>query len=266
MTATGWTLDELTARVAAALGGAAYAGAPNGRVRDVPDARAIRWYATIGLVDRPAMRGRVALYGPRHLLQLVAIKRLQSQGKRIADIQVELADVPDEVLGAIADVPEGLAALPGGTAGGASGVIHPNNPDKSGIPEDVPGDRAGAGGRPAEAGKGRRRFWTDSPGSHRPPAAEPPVRRPAPPVPGGRPPGDRSPEPGADLPGLLTGVPLPGGAVLLLPAHPSADDVAAIRAAARPLLDLLTSRGILPDQPADQPADQSTTPNPGSAK
>ncbi|GAA0741757.1 MerR family transcriptional regulator [Dactylosporangium roseum] len=263
MTATGWTLDELTARVAAALGGAAYAGAPNGRVRDVPDARAIRWYATIGLVDRPVMRGRVALYGPRHLLQLVAIKRLQSRGKRIADIQVELADVPDEVLGAIADVPEGLAALPGGPPGGAPSVTHLGNPDKSGISMDVAaggdgtGDRADAAGGPAATGKGRRRFWTDSPGSHHPPAAGPPVRRPAPPAPGVRP-----PESGPGLPGLLTGVPLPGGAVLLLPAHPGADDVAAIRAAAQPLLDLLTSRGILPGGPADQ----STTPNSGSAK
>jgi len=51
MDATEWTLDELAARVAEALDGPAYAGAPNGRVRDVPDARAIRWYSTIGLVD-----------------------------------------------------------------------------------------------------------------------------------------------------------------------------------------------------------------------
>ncbi|MEV0564718.1 MerR family transcriptional regulator [Dactylosporangium sp. NPDC050588] len=106
MTATGWTLDELTARVAAALEGTAYAGAPNGRVRDVPDARAIRWYATIGLVDRPTMRGRTALYGPRHLAQLVAIKRRQSEGRRIADIQIELAEAPDAVLWEIADLPK----------------------------------------------------------------------------------------------------------------------------------------------------------------
>ena len=59
-----WTLDELVRRVTAALAGGAYPGAPNGRVRDVPDRRAVRWYATIGLVDRPAgTRGRTALYG-----------------------------------------------------------------------------------------------------------------------------------------------------------------------------------------------------------
>ena len=48
-----WTLDELVARVSAALEAADYPGAPNGRVREVPDRRAIRWYTTIGLLDRP---------------------------------------------------------------------------------------------------------------------------------------------------------------------------------------------------------------------
>src|SRR5690349_17686150 len=106
MDATEWTLDELAARVAEALDGAAYPGAPNGRVRDVPDARAIRWYSTIGLVDRPSgMRGRTALYGPRHLLQLVAVKRRQAQGHKLADIQAELAGAPDDDLRRIADLP-----------------------------------------------------------------------------------------------------------------------------------------------------------------
>ena len=31
-----------------------YDGPPNGRVRDVPDRRTIRYYTTIGLLDRPA--------------------------------------------------------------------------------------------------------------------------------------------------------------------------------------------------------------------
>src|SRR3954449_10098324 len=106
---TRWTMVELVARVAAALDGAAYAGAPNGRVRDVPDARAIRWYATIGLVDRPAaMRGRTALYGPRHLLQLVAVKRRQAQGRTLAEIQQELAGAGDTALREIAAVPDAL--------------------------------------------------------------------------------------------------------------------------------------------------------------
>lgn len=103
-----WTLDELLERVSAALT-AEYSGAPNGRVRDVPDRRAVRWYATTGLVDRPsAMRGRTALYGKRHLLQLVAVKRLQSQGRTLAEIQAELAGATDTALAAIARVPETL--------------------------------------------------------------------------------------------------------------------------------------------------------------
>ncbi len=100
-----WTLDELLERVSAALT-AEYSGAPNGRVRDVPDRRAVRWYATTGLVDRPsAMRGRTALYEKRHLLQLVAVKRLQSQGWALAEIQSELAGATDTTLAAIARVP-----------------------------------------------------------------------------------------------------------------------------------------------------------------
>ena len=74
-----WTLAELVARGRDADRGAA---APkNGQVRAVPDERTIRYYGAIGLLDRPAaMRGRTALYGARHLAQVVAIKRLQGAG------------------------------------------------------------------------------------------------------------------------------------------------------------------------------------------
>jgi len=105
-----WTMDELVERVRLALADA-YPGAPNGRVRDVPDRRAIRWYATTGLVDRPAaMRGRVALYSGRHLLQVVAVKRRQADGHSLAEIQGELAGASDETLSAIARVPGPLLA------------------------------------------------------------------------------------------------------------------------------------------------------------
>jgi DNA-binding transcriptional MerR regulator len=101
-------MDELLERVRGALA-AEYPGAPNGRVRDVPDRRAVRWYTTTGLVDRPAaMRGRTALYGRRHLLQLVALKRRQAQGHSLAAIQAELAGAPDEELAAVARVPQTL--------------------------------------------------------------------------------------------------------------------------------------------------------------
>src|SRR4029077_9053917 len=90
-----WTIDELSAAVSAALA-QGYGGPPNGRVRDVPDRRTIRYYTTLGLIDRPAeMRGRTALYGRRHLLQLVAIKKLQSRGQSLTDVQRTLAGQTD---------------------------------------------------------------------------------------------------------------------------------------------------------------------------
>lgn len=112
-----WTLDDLVDRVRRALA-AEYPGAPNGRVRDLPDRRAIRWYTTTGLVDRPlGMRGRSALYGPRHLLQLVALKRRQADGRTLAEIQAELAGADDEALAAVARVPTELLTAEGGTPG-----------------------------------------------------------------------------------------------------------------------------------------------------
>jgi DNA-binding transcriptional MerR regulator len=185
MTAQEWTLDELIGKVAEQLDDDAYAGAPNGRVRDVPDARAVRWYSTIGLVDRPVMRGRTAWYGPRHLLQLVAIKRRQSAGFKIAEIQAELAEAPDDVLQSIAAV-----ALPKAA------------PDQ---------------------------FWLQHPAEYIPgPHGAPHVQ----------------PE-SHGTPGLLSGVPLGGGAVLLLNTTPNEDDLVAIRAAARELMNLLAARGLV---------------------
>src|SRR4029453_2724234 len=127
-----WTLDELVERVGRALP-PEYSGAPNGRVRDLPDRRAIRWYTTTGLVDRPlGMRGRVALYGPRHLLQLVALKRRQAEGRTLAEIQAELAGASDEALAGVARVPERLPE------------VHGPQPDR-------------------ETGAARTRFWASPP-------------------------------------------------------------------------------------------------------
>lgn len=144
----GWTLEELVQRAAAALAGPAYPGAPNGRIRDVPDRRTVRWYTTIGLVDRPsAMRGRTALYGQRHLLQIVAIKRLQAQGLSIAEIQAELVGATNARLRRVADVTdEVLAAQSGAAQSGAA--------------------------QPGEGAKPRHRFWADRPAAAQPaPAA-----------------------------------------------------------------------------------------------
>ncbi|MBO0869644.1 MAG: MerR family transcriptional regulator, partial [Micromonosporaceae bacterium] len=104
----GWTLEELVRRVARALA-ADDVRAPNGRVREVPDGRAIRWYTTIGLVDRPGFgTGRAARYGPRQLRQVVAVKRLQANGRTLAQIQQELTGATQTTLDRVARIPAEL--------------------------------------------------------------------------------------------------------------------------------------------------------------
>src|SRR5207248_4528437 len=115
--------SELGAQVALALS-VDYQGAPNGRVRDVPDPRSIRYYTTLGLLDRPAeMRGRTALYGRRHLWQLAAIKRLQARGLSLAEVQRQLVGLTDAMLSQLArvsaDGADGPPAAPP-KAGGAA--------------------------------------------------------------------------------------------------------------------------------------------------
>lgn len=100
-----WTISELAEHAVAALV-VGESVQVNGRVRDLPNARLIRWYTTIGLVDPPVgRRGRTALYGPRHLLQLVAIKKRQAAGRSIAEIQMELTGATNTTLERIAALP-----------------------------------------------------------------------------------------------------------------------------------------------------------------
>ncbi|GAB3429764.1 MerR family transcriptional regulator [Actinophytocola sediminis] len=100
-----WTLEQLPDRVADLLSDG-YEGQSNGRVRELPNGRTIRWYTTIGLVDRPVgTRGRSALYGTRHLLQLAAVKRLQAAGRTLAEIQEQLLGATNERLADLAKVP-----------------------------------------------------------------------------------------------------------------------------------------------------------------
>jgi DNA-binding transcriptional MerR regulator len=99
------TIAELADRVQAVLESTGTSVA-SGRIRERPDVRTLRYYTTIGLLDRPAeMRGRTAYYARRHLVQAVAIKRLQAEGLALAEIQRRL-------LGASAQELEKLAAIP----------------------------------------------------------------------------------------------------------------------------------------------------------
>ncbi len=123
--ATLWTIHELSAQVERELA-VDYTGASNGRVRDIPDTRTIRYYTTLGLLDRPAeMRGRTALYSRRHLLQLVAIKKLQAMGLSLSQVQERMAGATDRLL-------ESLASMrPDAQAEGDSTVSSGSGPEVS---------------------------------------------------------------------------------------------------------------------------------------
>lgn len=155
MTST-WTIGELAERAAAAL---AVDGSPqvSGRVRDVPNERLIRWYTTIGLVDPPlGRRGRTALYGPRHLLQLVAVKRRQAAGRSIAEIQTELAGATDATLERIAALPFPATApppatIPGRASGARATPLRPRRPGREAARSTSPAAASPAGGPTSRA-------------------------------------------------------------------------------------------------------------------
>jgi DNA-binding transcriptional MerR regulator len=215
-----WTLEQLVEVVRKALT-VDGVRAPNGRIRDVPDARALRWYATIGLLDRPsAFRGRTALYGHRHLLQAVAVKRRQAEGMALAQIQAELSGATNATLRRVARVPADLVA--NGAESGEPG------PARS-VDDQV------------EVQEPRASFWrTPTVGPVAAPSAAPAAS--APQI-GGEHAGARA------EPRHL--VRLGPGAVLVLSAAPSAADVVDLRAAAAPLIRLLADRDLLTEEPRD---------------
>jgi len=201
-----WTLDELSARVALALS-VDYDGQPSGRVREIPDGRIVRYYTTLGLVDRPSRyERRVAIYSTRHLRQIVAIKRLQQTGRSLAEIQQVFATLDERAL-------ERLAAVPAEVRVAAAERPEPTTP------------RA----RVEDAPVRRDRFWSAAPAQ----VAEAVFG------------GDRSANRRAT--GMLTGVPISGHAIVLaeLARRPDAADIEALRAAAAPLLAVLAKRGLI---------------------
>ncbi|MEU0570765.1 MerR family transcriptional regulator [Nonomuraea sp. NPDC005983] len=245
-----WTIGELAQRAAEAL--RAHAQPVNGRVREVPGERLIRWYTTIGLLDPPlARRGRVAQYGRRHLLQLVAVKRLQAAGHSIADVQAALTGATDAML-------EDAAHLPPARTGIATPSTAPST-----APSTVPS-------APGEAP--RERFWAERPGeraAHRAgaltvrhedvPLAQAgqqnasqtgpltggtdgrPHREPRALV-------DRAPEAGGGGAGAIWGVRLGDGVRIVVDGagrSPSDDDVQAVLAAAAPLVAVLVERKLV---------------------
>lgn len=71
----------------------------DGRVASAVDARTVRYHQGLGLVDKPLRYdGRRAIYGRRHLVQVLAVKLLQSQGYGLARIQEAFGAQPYEAI------------------------------------------------------------------------------------------------------------------------------------------------------------------------
>jgi len=69
------------------------------RVTWTPTPRLLRYYTTLGILDRAAhFQGRTAFYTGKHLLQVLAIKHLQLGGNRLEDIQQLLLGKSEENL------------------------------------------------------------------------------------------------------------------------------------------------------------------------
>jgi DNA-binding transcriptional MerR regulator len=219
-----WRLKEL---VEVSRGLLEQLGEPEGdskRVRWVPNTRLVRYYTTLGLLDRPAeMRGRTAFYGPRHLLQILAVKAEQARGRSLEEIQGRLAGLPDRRLAEVAGLPPDWKER-----------LHdheqrPAPPAPRARPEPPPPAPE------APAVDARDRFWERAPRLPPPEDAQP-AARPRPPAPA-----PTGPEPAGPL-AALAGLKLAEGAWLVLDAP---DLTAAQRdelaAAAAPLIEVLES-------------------------
>ena len=96
----------------------------NAAARAALSARAVRFYVSSGLLDRPEGKGTAATYGYRHLLQLLAIKVRQREGQTLETIKRELAEQTGDALerrlaqslAPVLTAQAGLAAPPDGSA------------------------------------------------------------------------------------------------------------------------------------------------------
>ncbi len=99
------TINELSEEVVQLLkANHLFAAQQDNRISAAPDMRTIRYYSTLGLLDRPLMQGRLAKYGRRHVLQLLAVKILQAASLPLAEIQEQLYGLSDSELEAVIDM------------------------------------------------------------------------------------------------------------------------------------------------------------------
>src|SRR5215207_4766100 len=92
-----WNARGLAAHVTA-LVDAAGIRPTNASARAAPSARAVRFYVSNGLLDRPEGTGTAATYNYRHLLQLLAIKIRQREGQTLDVIKREMRDTTGDQL------------------------------------------------------------------------------------------------------------------------------------------------------------------------
>ena len=86
-----WNARGLAAHVTA-LVDAAGMRPTNASARAAPSARAVRFYVSNGLLDRPEGTGTAATYNYRHLLQLLASKIRQREGQTLEVIKREMRE------------------------------------------------------------------------------------------------------------------------------------------------------------------------------
>ena len=94
------------------------------------------------------MCGRTAYYGRRHVLQLVAIKRLQARGLSLVDVQRRWRGLTIRGLSRLAELPEGLL--------------------EQSVVESVGSKERPSQGHGTPLSAARDRFWADPPRSSRP--------------------------------------------------------------------------------------------------
>ena len=123
-----WSLRDLTA-VAAAILDTSGVFPVNAAARARPSERTIRFYVARRLVSPPEGRGTAAIYGYRHLLQVLAIKLRQMEGSTLDALIKEFAGVAGDAierrvagaLGTRLPPPDRLALTPGGAPRGKVG-------------------------------------------------------------------------------------------------------------------------------------------------
>ncbi|HNB72166.1 MAG TPA: MerR family transcriptional regulator [Acidobacteriota bacterium] len=83
-----------------------------GNVSDLPDERTVRYYLAQSLLSEPLGRkGSASIFGYHHLLELLVIKRLQSQNMRIKQIREQLTGKSTAELEALLEIPGSTAPL-----------------------------------------------------------------------------------------------------------------------------------------------------------